>query len=369
VEAPELSAQLLLAESLRLTRDRLLLELALRPERAVTPEQLATFERLCARRLRGEPAAYILGRKEFYGRTFLVNAATLIPRPETELLIDEALKALKNSPPGFFADFGTGSGCLAVTLALELPGWKGLAADISAEACRVAALNAQRLAGSVAGRLGIIRADFTQQFLQPESVQLLVSNPPYLSEDEYSGLDVSVRSYEPKTALVPGVCAGKASGLEALEIICRKAMLILEPGGLLLLELGSGQGQKVLELLGSGFTSVRSAQIVKDLAGLDRICVISLFPKNIISTGAEKMKQPIAHFNTDDGREQTVAEHLTEVSDLAGKFAAKAGLSLAGRLCGILHDFGKYSRAFQDYIRSCAEKSPQSADQDNDEYQ
>jgi release factor glutamine methyltransferase len=273
VESPELSAQLLLAESLGLTRDGLLLELALSPERAVTPEQLETFDTLCARRLQGEPAAYILGRKEFYGRTFLVNAATLIPRPETELLVDEALKAFKNSPPGFFADLGTGSGCLAVTLALELPGWKGLAADISAGACRVAALNAQRLGGTdVSGSLGIVRADFTRRFLQPESVRLIVSNPPYLGEDEYSGLDATVRSYEPRTALVPEVCAGKATGLEHLEIICAVAMIALEPGGLLLLELGSGQGQKVLELARNG--PVRSARIVKDLAGLDRVCVL-----------------------------------------------------------------------------------------------
>ncbi|MDR1242790.1 MAG: peptide chain release factor N(5)-glutamine methyltransferase [Deltaproteobacteria bacterium] len=275
VESPELSAQLLLAESLKLPRDELLLELVLRPETVLSTETLAIFERLCRRRLQGEPAAYILGRKEFYGRTFLVNAATLIPRPETELLVDEALKLFKTCPTGIFADLGTGSGCLAITLALELPGWKGVGADISAEACRMAGLNAQKLgAPGLSGRLGIIRADFTRDFLQPESVHLLVSNPPYISDDEYAGLDAGVRSYEPKIALVPRSSSSKASGLEYLEIICKKAVYALKPGGVLLLEMGSRQGQAIRGFFQNGLGGARSVRIIRDLAGMDRVCAV-----------------------------------------------------------------------------------------------
>jgi release factor glutamine methyltransferase len=270
VEAPELSAQLLLAESLNFTREQLLYELGLKAQTLLKPDTLERFDQFCSRRLKGEPAAYILGRKEFYGRSFRVNATTLIPRPETELLIDEALKLAANTPNGLFVDLGTGSGCIAITLALELPGWKGLGADISAEACRVAEDNARNM-GMAAGlpeRLCIIRADFTQNFLRDESLDLLIGNPPYISEDEYASLDAGIRDYEPKTALVPSSAAAqKASGLEYLEIICKNAMRILKPGGRLLLEIGSGQGQAMAALF-------EQAQIIKDLAGLDRVCLV-----------------------------------------------------------------------------------------------
>jgi release factor glutamine methyltransferase len=289
VESPELSAQVLLAESLGLTREQLLHQLIINPKKQIPPDAFAVFADLCVRRLQGEPVAYILGHKEFYGRTFRVNSATLIPRPETELLIDEALKFAENTPKGIFADFGTGSGCLAITLSMELPGWKGLGVDISAEACRVAQYNAQNLgiapqispqilpkiSPAASTRLTIMQADFTKDLLRTEALDLLVSNPPYISAEEYTALDAGIRLYEPESALVPlAAPAVKASGLEHLEIIFRQALRILRPGGLLLMEHGSTQGQKLYDLCKQNINCIQYYEIIKDLSELERVCLV-----------------------------------------------------------------------------------------------
>jgi release factor glutamine methyltransferase len=277
VDSPRLSAELLLAESLGLDRNDLLSRLIISPETPVPASSLAVCERLMLRRVKGEPVAYILGRKEFYGRNFLVSPAVLIPRPETELLADLALRfaGQKDAPhTGLFADFGTGSGCIAVTLALELPGWRGLALDRQPEALRLAARNANRLA---ARNLVFALADFTRPPAAEASLHLLLANPPYVSEEEYGSLTDEVRCFEPKSALVPSAFArsrlregaGPATGLEDARSIIASAACLLRPGGLLLMEMGCAQARALLDEAGT--RDWASLTVHQDLAGLDRV--------------------------------------------------------------------------------------------------
>ena len=263
VESPDLSAELLLASSLDLDRPALLRLALLEPDRPLEESALERYAALRKRRLAGEPTAYILGRKEFYGRPFRVTPDSLIPRPETELLVEAALGHLADLPSGRFADLGTGSGCIAITLALELgPGWRGLALDLSAAALRLARENARALG---AANLAFILGDYTRPPLLPSSLDLLAANPPYISEGEYAVLDHGVRAFEPATALVAG-----PDGTEHLLGLLVLGAEALRPGGLLLLELGQSQGQSLLEAA-SARPAWSESRILKDLAGRDRL--------------------------------------------------------------------------------------------------
>ena len=266
-----MSAELLLAKVLGLDRNALLKRLILEPE--VLPEDaLHEFVRLIARRAEGEPAAYILGYKEFYGREFTVSPNTLIPRPETELLVDLALEyaqSVDTDTSPVFADLGTGTGCIAVTLALELSHWRGIAVEKSPAALRIARANGVRLG---AESLCLALADFRTPPVPPASLDLLLSNPPYVSELEYRTLSREVRAFEPKSALVPcseSLLPTGASGLEDAEALIDLARALLKSGGLLLMEIGCTQGPVLLSRLqGPDWTEAR---LHKDLAGLDRV--------------------------------------------------------------------------------------------------
>lgn len=258
VDAPKLSAQLLLAKALGL--DRLGLVLAM--DRHLTPEELDAFRPLVARRGRGEPVAYILGEREFYGLDFVVTADTLIPRPETELIIDRALALFPGGGLASFADLGTGSGCLAVTLAVKFPAAVGLALDKSPEALAVARQNAVR--HGVADRLAFVAADFAALPAREGGYDLIVSNPPYVSVLEHGECSREVRGFEPLSALVPG-----ETGLEAVPVVARAAFVALAPGGRLLVEIGWKQGSEASAILAEcGFADVA---VRRDLAGCDRV--------------------------------------------------------------------------------------------------
>lgn len=298
VDSPRLSAEVLLASALGLERNELLKRLLLAPDAPLAEQDTLQAERLVARRAKGEPVAYIIGNKEFYGRDFSVSPATLTPRPETELLVDLALEEMRQRPgSGLFADFGTGTGCIAISLALARPDWRGSALDISPEALQVAIRNARRYGTR---NVRFIQADFTTPPFALESLDLLVSNPPYVSEAEYAVLSREVRNFEPKSALVPAwprqkdvslparrsvkpnseelaaeqtgcdfFPAGKSSGLEHALVILAEATRLLKPGGRLLMEIGHRQAQA---LLGKAREAIWSeAHIYKDLAGLDRV--------------------------------------------------------------------------------------------------
>ncbi|MEW5773573.1 MAG: peptide chain release factor N(5)-glutamine methyltransferase [Thermodesulfobacteriota bacterium] len=261
VDSPALSAQLLLGKALGLSR----LDLLLQSDRPLDEAELAAARELVRRRGRGEPAAYILGEKEFFGLAFAVTPATLIPRPETEHIVEEAEARFARDAELAFADLGTGGGCLAVTLAVRFPQSRGLAVDLSAEALAVARGNAAR--HGVGERLRFLEGDFTDLAglgVAPASLDLVVANPPYVSEAEYAAVSPEVRDFEPRTALVPG-----PSGLEAIAALAPGVRAALRDGGWLLLEMGWTQAAAVRGILsGAGFAEVL---VRKDLAGRDRL--------------------------------------------------------------------------------------------------
>ena len=228
-----------------------------------------TFDAAIARRLRHEPVAYITGEREFYGRSFAINPSVLIPRPETELVVDEGLVALAERAASGCAgshilDVGTGSGILAVTLAVESPTSQVVATDVSATALAVAAGNVTRFA--VGDRIELRHASLVGT--EPEGgFDLVVSNPPYVPEEDRAGLMPDVRDYEPAVALFGG-----ADGLQVIRALIPAAARVLRPGGWLVMEIGAGQAAHVTELvkITSGLTFVR---IANDLAAIPRVLV------------------------------------------------------------------------------------------------
>jgi release factor glutamine methyltransferase len=260
VDSPRLSAELLAAQAFGLSR----LGLIVRAKDKPTDEQQSAFRVLVARRAKGEPAAYILGEREFFGLPFRVTPAVLIPRPETELVVEEAQRLFPPHTPLRFADFGTGSGALAVTLAHEFPAAQGLALDLSGHALEIARHNAR--ANGVEERLEFQCADFTQLELAPATLDLVVANPPYVTEAEYAGLSPEVRGFEPREALVSA-----EQGLWHLRGLLPVAVRALKPEGVLLCELGSGQGAAALELAAQAHLGLGNLEILRDYAGLDRI--------------------------------------------------------------------------------------------------
>ena len=258
VDAPRLSAEIILCHALSLRR----IDIMLTPDRIVEEADCILFSELVARRATGEPLAYIVGEKEFFGRDFAVNPSTLIPRPETEHLIETALESLR-SGPARFVDAGTGSGCIAVTLCAERADLYGLALDMSAPALATASHNARR--HGVAQRLAFVRGDFTTSLLRSGSLDLYASNPPYISEAEYTGLSREVRDFEPRSALVPG-----DTGLEHAAAIIAEATRVLRPHGILLMEFGCMQGADMASLFTPYSTLWEMVEVRRDLAGLDR---------------------------------------------------------------------------------------------------
>lgn len=260
VDSPRLSAELILAHSLAVRREYLLTH----PERMLTEAESLTAENMLRRRVLGEPVAYLLGRQEFYGREFLVNKHTLIPRPETELLVDLALEGRDHAAPGLIADLGVGSGCILLTLLCEMPGRAGLGADISAPALAVAGENAARL--GVDSRCALLLADMTRPVFKKHSLGLLLSNPPYISPSDYAALNREVAGYEPQTALLSP--QNGLHHLAALEALSRE---YLAPGGVLLLEMGSDQGESGPALFRRAPQFWASVEMHRDLAGLPRV--------------------------------------------------------------------------------------------------
>lgn len=247
---------------------RVLLEHALNVDRAwllthddheLEREPADRYEELLARRLKGEPIAYILGRREFYGRPFKVGPSVLIPRPETEILVEAALERLSKDRPARVLDLGTGSGCIALTLALERPLAQVVAVDVSAAALTMARENARRLG---AENTEFILCDWYFG-LGVNKFDMIVSNPPYIAAAD-PHLDAGDLRFEPLQALSSG-----ADGLDAVRVITAYAPKHLQNGGWLLLEHGFDQAEGTLALLdGSRFTAIFTK---KDLARTSRV--------------------------------------------------------------------------------------------------
>jgi release factor glutamine methyltransferase len=245
----------------------------------LTAEQLSAFQDSLERRAAGEPFQYIAGRQEFYGLEFEVTPDVLIPRPETELLVEVALALLKRTEAPLLCDVGTGSGCVAVTLLHERRDARGLALDISAAALAVAARNAARHGTSE--RLRFLVSDCFDALREGEHkgeregadegvrFDLVASNPPYIAEEEIAGLQREVREHEPRVALTPG-----GDGLSVIRRLVSEAPLFLKPGGHLLIEIGFGQHERVRALADPTVWTL--LDIHRDLQGIPRTVALRL---------------------------------------------------------------------------------------------
>jgi release factor glutamine methyltransferase len=257
VDAPRLAAELLLAHVLGVDRVRLYTDL----DRPLQKEELAAYRALIARRVEGEPVQYLTGRRDFYGRTFQVDSRVLIPRPETELLVEAVLCALPKGGTPRLLDVATGSGCIAVTLAAERPEATVVAADVDAGCCALARANAE--AAGVSARVDVREGDLFTPVATEAAFDVVVSNPPYVRTGDLGGLQAEVRR-EPRLAL-----DGGPEGLSVLLRVVQGAFAHLLPGGLLALEIGEEQGAAVRDLLQShGYAAVH---IEPDLERRDRM--------------------------------------------------------------------------------------------------
>jgi len=257
VDAPRLTAEILLSHVLKLSRVRLYVDL----DRPLSKEELGAYRGLIERRMAGEPTQYLTGVREFYNRPFKVDARVLIPRPETELLVEAALHMLPKDAPARALDVCTGSGCIAISLAAERPQATVIATDLSPDACALAQENAEAL--GVADRVTVLQGDLFAPVPADARFQVVVSNPPYIASGDIPGLSAEVRR-EPKLAL-----DGGPDGLVAVRRVVAGARQWLEPGGLLAMEIGEDQGPAVLELLrAAGYADAR---VEKDLERRERM--------------------------------------------------------------------------------------------------
>ena len=238
-----------------------------RAETALASADVRRLRGLVERRAAGEPLQYITGRQDFYGLDFEVTTDVLIPRPETELLVETALELLdKTSQRPLICDVGTGSGCIPIAILHERPQAQAVACDISWPALRVAARNAAR--HNVRERLALVASDCLDAIDGERArFSMLVSNPPYVAEEALAGLQREVRDHEPRVALTPG-----GNGLAIIRRLINDAPRFLETGGHLLLEIGFDQHEAIAELIDSKVWEL--LDIHKDLQGIPRIVAL-----------------------------------------------------------------------------------------------
>ena len=258
--SPRLDAELLSAHALQLRR----LDLYLQFDRLLDGAELSAIRELIRRRGHGEPVAYITGERGFYGRVFDVSPAVLVPRPETETLVERALKRIRSTgdPAAMrVADLGTGSGCIAVTLAAECPGLQVTATDASSAALAVARHNAAR--HEVGECVAFVATSWADDLVG--AVDLVVSNPPYVTSAELAGADRDVRDHEPAAALDGGV-----DGLDAYRALLRSIGERVDRGSSVLLEVDPRRAGAVADLLAQAFTGA-TCTTIPDLAGHARV--------------------------------------------------------------------------------------------------
>jgi release factor glutamine methyltransferase len=250
VASPRVDAEWLVGKSLGVRRTALYAD----PERGLSPEEEAELERLLARRETREPLAYVLGEWGFRRLTLKVDERVLVPRPETEVVVDRCLELVRSVDRPAVLDVGTGSGAIALAIADEHPGARVTAIDVSPGALEVARENARAAGVQVAFAERDVRDGLDGQY------DLVVSNPPYVTREEIETLDPEVRDWEPRIATV---------GAEHTEVIAVAASQVLVPGGRLVLEVADGRAGEVAELLRRvGYEDVRSG---RDLTGRDRV--------------------------------------------------------------------------------------------------
>ena len=264
IDSAELDARILIGAMLNLDLTGMITEAA----RPLTGDESSRLESFARRRLAGEPVARIVGMKEFWGLQLKLSPATLVPRPDTETVVELALEMLRAGGainrlldrPLRIADLGTGTGAILLALLSELPDATGIGTDISAEALRTAADNAARLGFS--GRVDFVRCDYASALSGP--FDLIVSNPPYIRSADIAGLAPEVRDHDPHAAL-----DGGADGLDAYRALIAQAAGLLAPGAVLVVEAGQGQASQIEALMtGAGFALPGPPKA--DLAGIRR---------------------------------------------------------------------------------------------------
>jgi release factor glutamine methyltransferase len=232
-------------------------------------EKYRLFEDTIDRRSRREPLQYIIGRQEFWGLEFMVTRDVLIPRPETELIVETALKIVKRTSRATIVDLCTGSGCIAVSLAKELGNTRIFAADTSSQALAVARENAQR--HGVSDRIRFLEGDLfapLEELAIRGLVDVITANPPYIRSDDLPMLQPEVRDYEPELALMAGT-----EGTEVQQKIIERASDLLKKHGALIMEMGMGQAE-ILKRMADETGTYDKPEILKDLAGIDRVLVV-----------------------------------------------------------------------------------------------
>jgi len=257
VDGPVIDARLLVEAAAGATRTDIIAE----PKRPLTTEQEQILEDYIARRERREPVSHILGRKGFWKIMVQVTADVLTPRPDTETLVELALRHFPEGRPFSLLDLGVGSGAILLAILAERPAAKGLGVDVSEEALAVARENAANL--GLAGKVALLRGDWTQG-LGEASFDLVVSNPPYIPSQDIAGLQPEVSQYEPRLAL-----DGGADGLDAYRILAPEILRVVKPGGRFLVEIGFDQSKAVEALFkaaGGG-----EVETFKDLSNKDRV--------------------------------------------------------------------------------------------------
>jgi release factor glutamine methyltransferase len=259
-------AELLLGHVLGMSKTQLYTE----PERSLTSVETEHLCHLVRRRLDHEPAAYILGRCEFYGIDFYIDYHTFIPRPETELLVEKAVKLASSiyqkEKQITIADIGTGCGAIAISLALALPQAKIYATDVSASALQVAGMNCQR--HGVDSQVKLLPGNLLEPL--PQHVDMIVANLPYIKDCEFKDLSPEIRDYEPTMAL-----AGGEDGLDKIQQMLEQMPGKLSYGACFLLEIGRGQGRMVTSLIKSYFPQA-SIELISDLGGIERVVEVGL---------------------------------------------------------------------------------------------
>lgn len=263
LSSPRLDAELLLTNALGIDRVRLVIE----SERALNDTELGLYRSLIQRRRTGEPIAYILGRREFYGLSIAVDRRALVPRPDTETLVEVALERTRSrSMYGRALDLCTGTGCVAVAFARSRPTWRVLASDVSSDAAGLAWENARR--HGVTFSLGVVEGDLFAP-VAGQRFELVTANPPYIPSAELAELAPDIRDFEPRLAL-----DGGPDGLDVVRAVIRGALSHLEREGVLAVEIGYGQAASVRALFEqAGF---RDIDVRRDYGGVERVVSATL---------------------------------------------------------------------------------------------
>ena len=266
LESPRLDAEVLLAHTLRTDRVRLFLD----AKRVLDGSALAAYRELIVRRRRAEPVAYIVGAREFYGLPVRVDRSVLVPRPDTETLVEVAIERTRSAHLyGESLDLCTGSGCVAFAFARHRPTWRVVGIDVSMEALTLARENAERL--GVVSSTAFAASDLDGSLSDDARFDLVTANPPYIPTDEIATLRADVRDHEPRLAL-----DGGPDGLDVVRRVVHVAARRLRPGGVFAVEIGAGQADFVAPLLDrAGFTDVERR---RDYGGIERVVSGRLAP-------------------------------------------------------------------------------------------